>query len=79
MADAPKGINVRIAEYVRDGGAEVNHLALGYQQAGRFGGADPSWTEAQRNAFDAGAEGRREDNAMVKARAPMPASDEANG
>jgi len=69
MADQPKGINVRMLEYIQGGGTSVDQFALGYQQNGRFGGStaekNPDWSPAQRDAYNAGLAARRDDDQLT--------------
>ena len=69
MADAPKGINQRMLEYMQDGGTAVDQFALGYQQNGRFGEStaerDPTWSPAQRDAYNKGFAARRDDSVLA--------------
>jgi hypothetical protein len=75
MANA-QGLIARVAAYAIAGGAESNHFALGFTQAGRFGESnaerDPEWSVAQREAYNQGFQGRREDDAALANMAPAP-------
>jgi len=71
MADQPKGINVRLMDYIKGGGLSVDEFALGYHQSARFMGSvmeqNPDWSDAQRAGYDAGTDARREDDALLAA------------
>jgi hypothetical protein len=70
-----KGLNPRIAAYAVAGGTEVNHFALGYTQAGRFGKStaerDPGWSSDQRKAYNQGFTERREDDTALASMEPV--------